>query len=215
MGGSDSKYADLEVSELKEPLCVFDRRFVAPARHPTYLHMKAKFFSLSCDSFKVVDPSTNQEWFSVKGKALSLSDKRTLFDTQGQPVFVMKEKVLQLNDKQTVYRGSDPSEEMFKVASNFGNTKQWATVKDDLGKEHRIVMKMTWMGFKGAIWLGEPKEGGICIAIVKSPLQWQNFAGSWARDDFIVRIAPGVDAALIVAMLCAYDEMEDTYDDGN
>ena len=36
--------------------------------------------------------------------------------------------------------------------------------------------------------------------------------GVWARDDFFVQIAPGVDAAFVVAMIIAYKEMNETTD---
>ena len=40
------------------------------------------------------------------------------------------------------------------------------------------------------------------------PAEMQGFApGEWAGDDYFVEVAPGVDMALVVAMLVAYDEM--------
>ena len=40
------------------------------------------------------------------------------------------------------------------------------------------------------------------------PAEMQGFApGEWAGDEYFVEVAPGVDMALVVAMLVAYDEM--------
>ena len=46
--------------------------------------------------------------------------------------------------------------ELFVVASNFANTKQTTTVKDQSGVEHDIHMAMDFLGFKGGMWVGKP-----------------------------------------------------------
>ena len=51
---------------------------------------------------------------------------------------------------------------------------------------------------------------GPCIAKITSPLQFKNFLpNGFDADDYIVQIPAGVDAALVVAMVLAYDEMEE------
>ena len=36
--------------------------------------------------------------------------------------------------------------------------------------------------------------------------------GMWLRDDYVVEIAPGVDMALVVAIVLASEKMQQTYD---
>eukprot|EP00164_Ancoracysta_twista_P015608 GFYU01025871.1.p1 GENE.GFYU01025871.1~~GFYU01025871.1.p1 ORF type:complete len:261 (+),score=89.71 GFYU01025871.1:113-784(+) len=217
MGCGSSKdkeaFEKLEVMSLPEgqTLSVFGNQYVVPHGKPLVLHLKAKFFCWSGDDFKVKDPETKEVYFQAQGKALSFEEKKTVFDAQGNRVFIMKEKLMQLDDKQSVFSGADPQKKLFEVSSNFGNTKQYATVKDSDGKEVKLGMKMTFVGTRGSVWIGEV-NAGQCIAKVTSPVEWQNFAQyDWARDDFFVEIAPGVDAALVVAMILAYDEMDSSY----
>ena len=61
---------------------------------------------------------------------------------------------------------------------------------------------------QGGIYLG-PVRTGVCIATFHSFTDLQNSLpqGNWAPDDFFVKVAPGVDAALVVAMIVAYNDM--------
>ncbi|CAE8642361.1 unnamed protein product [Polarella glacialis] len=185
--------------------------------------MKAKFWSISGDSFKIKDMSTSKDGnvlFEVAGKAYSFTNKRTLVDSKTQePVFVMTEAAMQFDDKQTVYSG-DGKTELFKVASNFGNTKQSTSgLKNNQGKKIILEGKMNLLSKKGHICLGDVNTGRP-IGKVCSPVQIQNLipdwsagGSGWARHDYFIEIAPGVDMALIIAMVLAYEQMEQSYDD--
>lgn len=57
----------------------------------------------------------------------------------------------------------------------------------------------------------EQEEKRHIVAKVYSPLSAKNFAfpGQWTARDYVVEIAPGVDAALVLAHVLAYAEMDD------
>ena len=72
--------------------------------------------------------------------------------------------------------------------------------------------KMTLVSMKGGIWLGAAGKGQA-IAKVCSPVTYKDFLpDDFDRNDYMVEIPPGVDSALVIAMVLAYEKMEQSYD---
>mmetsp|Transcript_35315 Transcript_35315/g.69276 ORF Transcript_35315/g.69276 Transcript_35315/m.69276 type:complete len:217 (+) Transcript_35315:36-686(+) len=210
MGNSEGKHKyDVDPVPVEgHPLCVFGRQFVSDK--PTLLHMKSKW-SWSGDDFSIKNVHTGDTILTIKGQTMSLSDKKRMYDAKGNLVFLMKEK-FELNDTQYVY-GADEKTELFGVKSNFGNSKQHTEVVTDKGAKATIVSKASWGNAQCAMWIGEPKEGGQPIAGFKSPLELKNFygKGEWFMEDYYIQIAPGVDQALVCAIVLAMNQMDESY----
>jgi uncharacterized protein YxjI len=205
---------DVQPQPLKGELCVFGKEYVVPEGKPLFLAMKNKI-SWTGDDYIIKDAATQEVWFKIDGK-LSFCEKKTMFDRNGAPVFIMKEKVMQLDDVQTVYSGKDPTRLMFEVKSNIGNSKQRAKVTAEGGREVEIVSKCSLTDSHCAMWLGEPKEGGHPIACFKCKGDIMNFCPNGLNDggyvcDYYVEIAPGVDAAMVVAIVMAQCQMNESY----
>jgi len=209
------------VPSLEPQLSVFgDGKYVVAPGKNAVLHVKSKFWSLSDGSFKIRDLADNKkELFACKGSFWSLSDKRTMYEANSDtPVFIIKEKIMQIDNKQSVYtcegEGGNvkTKDEIFKVGSNLMNTKQYTEGLTALGAPDELSGKMTIVSMKGAIYLGDPKNGGKAIAKVCSPLKWKEFAGEFGGRDYCVEVVPGVDMALIIAMVLSYEEMEQSYE---
>mmetsp|Transcript_8870 Transcript_8870/g.21192 ORF Transcript_8870/g.21192 Transcript_8870/m.21192 type:complete len:224 (+) Transcript_8870:94-765(+) len=199
-------------------LTVFDSKYVVPEGKNMMLHLKAKVFSFSGDSYKILDANNeNKVVFQCMGKFLNLDHKRVLCDADEKPIFVIKEPLMQLDDKQAVFSADPegkPGEELFRVGSNFGNTAQYTqNLKNSKGEPIELNGKMTLVSMKGGIWLGGANTGQA-IAKVCSPVTYKDFLpDDFDRNDYIVEIPPGVDSALVIAMVLAYEKMEQTYDD--
>jgi len=203
----------VDIKPMSDPneLCVFGSEYVVQPGQNVVLRLKNKIFDLSGDTYKIINVKDESVKFQCKGKALSWTDKRVIFNAQDAPIFVMKEKLMQLDDKQSVYSTDaegKPNDEMYKVGSNFGNTKQYTSgLKNKAGKEITVNGKMTILSNKGVLWYGEIDKG-IPIAKLCSPAEFRDFVDA---GTYFVEIAPGVDMALIVSMVLAYAEMESTY----
>ena len=53
---------------------------------------------------------------------------------------------------------------------------------------------------------------GQAIAKVCSPVTYKDFLpDDFDRNDYIMEIPPGVDSALVIAMVLAYEKMEQSY----
>jgi len=194
-------------------LCVFGPQYMVPPGQNALIRLKQKIFSMSGDTYKIINVKDESVKFNCKGKILSLQDKKVIYNAKGAPLFVMMEKLLQLDDKQTVYScGVDGTrkDELYKIGSNIGNTKQYTDgLKNQAGKSITLNGDMDFISYKGSIWYGEVNKG-IPIAKLCSPVEFKNLLQS--EGDYLVEIAPGVDMALIVSMVLAYAEMNESYD---
>ena len=217
--GCVSSTADIPIT-LKaykdDKLTVFGSKYVVPEGKNLMLRLKAKVFSFSGDSYKIVDAQDNQVMFQCMGKFLNFDNKRVICDASGAPIFVIKEPMMQLDDKQYVYSTDaegKPAKEMFQVASNIGNTAQYTkNLTNASGQALQLNGKMTLVSMKGGIFLGAIKEGQA-IAKVCSPVTYKDFLpDDFDRSEYIVEIPPGVDSALVLAMVLAYEQMEQSYD---
>ncbi|CAD7962461.1 unnamed protein product [Amoebophrya sp. A25] len=166
---------------------------------------------------------------SPPGSALSLSRYSAVSGVRpsttpaglGQPLTPAQEVTEDVNVQ---YLEKEESQ-VCKVQANCPNTLQWTSglnspFTDDAVKLHSELSFWAYKG--GSLWLGGSgprSQGSVCVAKVYSPLAWKNFvyhghdyhgmAGSFARDDYIVEVAPGMDLALILAYVLCYDEMDD------
>ncbi|CAE7389130.1 unnamed protein product, partial [Symbiodinium sp. KB8] len=208
---------DLHANPDIEKLTVFDSKFVVPEGKNRMLRLKGKIFSFSGDSYKIVDANDSSKVvFQCLGKFMNFDEKRVICDGDGCPLFVIKEPLMQVDDKQYVYAtDSDgkPAQELFRIGSNFGNTSQYTeNLKNAKGEAIQLKGQMTLVSMKGGIWLGDVKTGQP-IAKVGSPVTYKDFLpDDFDRNEYIVEIPPGVDSALILAMVLAYEQMEQSYD---
>jgi len=189
-------------------LCVFGPQYMVPPGQSVIIRLKQKIFSLSGDTYKIINVKDESVKFNCKGQILSLQDKKVIYNEKEEPLFVMMEKFMQLDDKQTVYTcdaNGKRKDELYKIGSNIGNTKQYTDgLKNQAGKAITLSGEMSFTAYKGAIWYR-----GAPIAKLCSPVEWKNYLQ--AEGDYLVEIASGVDMALIVSMVLAYAEMNESY----
>eukprot|EP00930_Biecheleria_cincta_P101730 TRINITY_DN93384_c0_g1_i1.p1 TRINITY_DN93384_c0_g1~~TRINITY_DN93384_c0_g1_i1.p1 ORF type:complete len:272 (+),score=42.30 TRINITY_DN93384_c0_g1_i1:25-816(+) len=186
------------------------------------LRVKAKLFPCRGAAYKVVDMHNDKkEVFQVKGNGL--------FDAIGTPALVIQSELWQIDNKQSVYSADaagKPETLLFKVACRevhpgarthaqgaLMNTALWTEgLKTAQGDAIEFNAKMSTRGMQGSIWLGKYGEGTL-IARLLSPAVLKQFDDTdFGNDEYVVEIAPGVDVSLVLAMVLAYDQMEQAYE---
>lgn len=204
---------ELECVEQGE-LTVFGEQYVHKGSKNALLHLKSNLFTLKTSTFEIVDKNDNDKVvFQYDYNMLpNIKEKKVIFDAEGNPVFHMKEKMMQMDDKQSIYlANADGSvgEELFKVGGNFGNTKvKTHKLKTNKGKEVELHARMKFFDMTGFIRIGDPKTG-TPIARIGDPKELDSdSAARWLREDYLIEIAPGVDVALIVAVVLGYEQLE-------
>jgi len=233
--GEEAHKYDVDLQPLADNkrLVVFGDEYTSDK--PVALHLKTKW-SWSGDSMSVKD-QFGEQWFSIKGDLWSLSETKVIYGKDDKPLFVIADKAWWnfLDDAQAVFdcRGvedlkearnvkKDKTKLMFHVSSNFGNTKQKATVRNsgvngEMDEMVDIVGKCTFFDQKCAMWRdGDYKTGGTPIAKFMSPIELQNFfdfksASGDPTQDFYLTVAPGADVALCLAFVIAIREMNESY----
>ncbi|OXA50423.1 protein LURP-one-related 15 [Folsomia candida] len=206
MGADQSAFSQPLTPQSNDPICATEPRFCLP--HTVQLRLREKLWSFSGDDFKITDASNAEiVYFQCHGKVFSLRDKKVLRDNMGVPVLNMKEQLISFTDKFRVYAGEGSDREICKFNSRltFLKAKLVSHFNDVVtGRPRVVTLKGDWREKRCAIYLGEPKHGGIPIAKIFRPLTGRSLM--FGVNDYIVEIAAGVDIALAVIMCIALDE---------
>jgi uncharacterized protein YxjI len=198
----------MSLEPLKVPLVVVDQKYIC--REPVCLRLSEKVFSFSGDDFSIKDANSGQLWFQVKGKALSLKDKKQLFDINSQPVCNLKKEILSFfAPKQYLYAGADSQQLLCTFTKSFTFFKAKVVVEvlnKANGQMVQVHLKGNWFERNATISIGSMKEGGILIAQVSRVAfnMKEIFAGN---QTYYVNMAPGCDAAFITMFCIALDEL--------
>ncbi|XP_058110536.1 protein LURP-one-related 15-like isoform X2 [Magnolia sinica] len=102
------------VAPLMNAVVVVGHQFLSP--YPVDLTVTEKTMSLTDGDYAVTDANGNV-FFKVKGKLISLRDKRLLQDASGNTLLTMREKMMSMHRRWQAFRGesSDAKDLLFSV----------------------------------------------------------------------------------------------------
>ncbi|KAH7360943.1 tubby C-terminal-like domain-containing protein [Rhexocercosporidium sp. MPI-PUGE-AT-0058] len=168
----------------------------------TTLVMKEKVWSLSGDTFHIVDES-NHEVVQCRGQTLSLSDRKEFASSTGQPLFSLRTRLLSLH--KSFYAEAPSGETIFEVKGKFsiGSSKMVATFVNASTKQNvELLIKGDWLDRSASITMGN-----IVVAqISRSYFNMREIFGG--QQTYYVTVAPGVDLAMLAAICVCLDERE-------
>ncbi|KAJ0266229.1 hypothetical protein HA466_0002630 [Hirschfeldia incana] len=170
--------------------------------YPIQLTVKKKCKGLSGAKLEVVDLNSNVV-LRVDGPHDSFSKKRVLRDPAGYPLLTMREKLTSLHDGWTVHRGegSDPTELMFTVKRS--NALQWRARLDVFFQSHHLPGNFSVVG----TYFDDSAKVYHSNAVIAEVKEKTTFGGFFkGKQDFVVRINPGVDYAFVVSLLVILNE---------
>ncbi|OQR93360.1 hypothetical protein ACHHYP_02620 [Achlya hypogyna] len=199
MGACESSEAVQTTAHTGQPqsITVFDSKYVL--ERPVTLDMKGKLWTWSGEDFVIRDATTNEAYFKIDAKALSLSNKKLLLDDANRTVAVLKKDLLAFTLTQRVYRNDDTSSDMFAIKTRIkiGSSEIEATVQDLVSHRSYVIRcKGNWAGRSATI-----SCDGNAIAQLRQPLDLTG-------NRYLVDVSPGVDIALITLVCIAMDENE-------
>ena len=198
MGGDLSKY-DTTLHSPNTPIVTIDKRYVKP--HEVTLLMRQKFWFQ--DDFCIKDFDDKTVYFKIDQSSYGISEKRTLLDCNGKPVANFKHRPFDWSFD--VFRGPSSSDYAFSIIADFalGGHKFSAPIVNKVtGQQQLLYIRSDPCSLDLVIFNGRPKDGGRAIAKVER----QSFI---LPDSYVVKIAPGVDLAMIVFICLAFDEARD------
>jgi len=168
----------------------------------TTLVMKEKVWSLSGDTFHIVDEQ-GFEVLQCRGQALSLSDRKEFSDRAGRPLFSLRTRHFSLH--KSFYAEGPDGLVLFEVKGKFsiGTSKMVATFTNASNRAPiELVVKGDWFDRSATITLGDIVVAQISRSFFNAG---QIFGG---QQTYYVAIAPNVDLSLIAALCVCLDERE-------
>ncbi|OMO75868.1 hypothetical protein COLO4_25823 [Corchorus olitorius] len=190
MATSEMAYGVPMVSVVAGGLCV---------PYPVELIVKKKHHGFFDVNYQVLDVKGNL-FLQVDGSYMSLYRKRIMRDPAGFPILTMREKAI-TGQKWAVHRGesSDRGDLIFIVQRSHCNhmkTRLQVLLPSNITQDICNFQVVTSYPFKSATVY----KGDNAIAEVNYNLLWKSFCKG-TKEDFRVKVYPGVDYAFIVALL--------------
>ncbi|CAE6464152.1 unnamed protein product [Rhizoctonia solani] len=174
--------------------------------HELTLKLREKRMSLSGDSFDITDPQ-GRAYFKIEGSVLSLRDKKTLKQADGRPIFNIQNKLLSIHRQFLIYNAnqSTESEPLCVIKSHFSLTGAKLDVQFKNAADGRQVQ----FDLRGSFFdrSAEVTVNGQPVARISR--QFLN-SGELLFDQqtYYLTVAPGVDAAMMVALCVCMDEKQ-------
>lgn len=168
--------------------------------------IKEKLFSLSGDSFKVQNTQDRSTPFQVRGKALSLKDSKSILDHDGNAIYTLSEEILTLRGRMRIVDAKSKQpvvtlrKKGFVPGFGTGTIQIWSGKTDDGDP---------WLTVKGDFFrknfdFKDNSQGRVLASVKRKGLNFANIV--MEKDTYIIRVEPGVDAALMVLLVVAIDE---------
>ena len=134
--------------------------------------------------------------------AFSFSQKKILLDYYGQPVANFKHRTF--DHSFDVYLGSSSDSIAFSIYPNnsFVGVKLSATIINQATRARQTLYLRCDNALGMFIFNGHPKQGGQAIARMEK-------VSFFGPDEYTLQVAPGVDLAMVVFMVLAYDEVRE------
>ncbi|PBP26524.1 DUF567-domain-containing protein [Diplocarpon rosae] len=168
----------------------------------TTLVMKEKVWSLSGDTFHIVDEN-NHEVVQCRGTTFSLSDRKEFADASGRALFSLRTRLLSLH--KSFYAEAPGGEVLFEVKGKFsiGSSKMVATFTNASTRAPvELVIKGDWLDRAATITMGKTTVAQIS----RSYFNMREVFGG--QQTYYMTVAPGVDLAMLAAICVCLDERE-------
>ncbi|KAL3617423.1 hypothetical protein CASFOL_037744 [Castilleja foliolosa] len=175
------------------------------AGNPVHLTIVRKMMNLSEGNFGVTDVNGNL-MFKVKGKLLSLHDRRVLLDAAGKPIITFQQRILSAHKRWVAFRGesTDENDLLFSVKkSSVIQMKRKLDVFLATNTEERVCdFKIEGHWSSCVIYAGNTNN-------VIAEMHGNKSVGSvvFGKDKFGVTVYPNVDYAFIVALVVLLAEI--------
>ena len=186
------------VSIPRNPIIATDNRFVYP--HQINLYLQEKIYSWTGDDFAITD-FNGVPFFRCGGRAFSFREKKVINDIYGIPIFNIKHELLSLRGRFKIYQGDQSLRILASVdpISTFGSIHSvsfynLATCQNDYLEIH-----------------GNAKAGAPLICRINKQYDAKNYF--FDKQNYVVEIAPNVDAAFMIGLGIIFDELKNDSSD--
>ncbi|KAJ6812555.1 protein LURP-one-related 10-like [Iris pallida] len=195
-----------------QQMAVVGPQYCAP--YPVDLTVTRKAISLTDGDFAVTDANGNVI-MKVRGKLLSLRDRRVLLDAAGNPIISMQQKIFSAHRRWQAYRGDSSNSEHLLFSVKKSSLLQFKTHLDVFlaanTSESTCDFNIKGSYFERACTIFHGSSNNVIVAQMKKHHTLQSIA--LGKDTFGVTVYPYVDYAFIVALIVILDEINKDRDD--
>jgi len=154
--------------------------------------MQQRVFAFG-DDFVIRDEQ-NQPAFIVDGKALRIRDSLKFKDLQGNVLYRLQERMIRIRESMDIYRG-DTGQVAAKVHNAvFDPMRERFQIEIPGGQDMMAMGKIIWAEYTIS-------RGGQPVARISKRFSWIS------RDQYVVDVAAGEDAMLMLAVTVCIDMM--------
>lgn len=171
---------------------------------PFTLRIRELKMALGSDDFVIKNAVSRNKCFSVNGKLLSMSGKKTLHDYKGKALFEFCRTGFGLKKSYEGYQCGNSSKTLFTVEKvGYMNPKLNIVFKNVAGdgRLEKWTLRGRWLGGSSQI----TTDSGFVVASIS-----RDYANAgqilFNVQTYDVTVAPGVDVALISALCVCFDE---------
>eukprot|EP01089_Gocevia_fonbrunei_P005851 TRINITY_DN1634_c0_g1_i1.p1 TRINITY_DN1634_c0_g1~~TRINITY_DN1634_c0_g1_i1.p1 ORF type:complete len:195 (+),score=24.99 TRINITY_DN1634_c0_g1_i1:191-775(+) len=166
--------------------------------HAVTVVLKEKIFSLTGDSFNVQDTNGN-DVFQLKGKLVSLHQRKVLKDMEGNSLGVVRKRMVSVHKRQNIY-DADGKKIAFAEKKHFLQLHANAVIMMK-STEEEITVSGSFAAFDFKFYLGDT----VIAYVHRSFLNARNILAH--KDTYHLTVAPNVDLAFMILATICLDEI--------
>lgn len=205
VAGSGSSYPYPNYGQNPNPngLWVISPQYCCP--QPVDLAVVRKVLAITEGNFGVTDLNGNL-MFKIKGKFLSIHDRRVLLDAAGNPICTLRPKIMTVHDRWQVFKGESSEEKDLMFTVKRSSMIQLKTKLDvflaNNPKEDVCDFRVegSWLERSCVVYSGQSNT--ILAQMHKKHSVESVLLG---KTKFMVTVYPNVDYAFIVALIAILD----------
>ncbi|XP_073114542.1 protein LURP-one-related 15 [Elaeis guineensis] len=192
-------------AQLNSPVVVVSPQFCV--QYPVDFTVVEKALHITDGNFAITDVNGDVA-FKVKGKMLSLRDRRILLDNAGNPILSMQQKVFTVHRRWEAYRGDSTDSKDLLFSTKKSSLIQFKTelnvylAANTSEQACDFKVKGSYGERACTIYLG---ESDTIVAQMRRQHKLKNTI--FGQDMFGVTIYPNIDYAFIVALIVILDEI--------
>ena len=198
------------ISPPRNPIVVTDNRFAFPQQ--TALLLRERVYSWTGDDFDICD-LYGRPYFKCGGRLISFRQTKVILDVYGIPIYNIKHEIFSLRGRFKLYQGNTGAREIASIdpISTFGSLYSISFYNLATGRNDYLELACDLMGSRCGIFHGSAKQGAPMICRINKQYDAKNFY--FDKQNYVVEIAPNVDAALMIGLGIIFDELKNENSD--
>ena len=193
------------LSTPRNPIVATNASFAFP--YQVNLFLQEKIYSWTGDDFNITD-FNGTPYFRCGGKAFSFREKKVISDIYGIPIYNIKHELLSLRGRFKLYFGDVGDRIMASVdpVNTLGSIHSVTFFNIATGQNDYLELACDLVGSRAGIFHGSAKAGAPLICRINKQYDAKNYF--YNKQNYVVEIAPNVDAALMIGLGIIFDELK-------